>query len=99
MPSQNADGTVLDINVNSVKVRNWNNTVTMVPILSMVSQSFVNWRGMENSKGRRFVRSVNIDIKSVFLLDDKLLYDLKTIRGCRLPMRKQKAAALRLLPI
>ncbi|MBQ4279604.1 MAG: mechanosensitive ion channel family protein [Rikenellaceae bacterium] len=65
MPSKNADGVVTDINVNSVKVRNWNNTVTMVPIYSMVSESFTNWRNMQESDGRRFKRQLLLDVGSI----------------------------------
>lgn len=77
MPAKNADGTVLDINVNSVKVQNWDNTITMIPIYSMVSESFTNWRGMEQSQGRRFVRSIYVNIESVRFVDDQLLERLK----------------------
>lgn len=73
MPSKDADGTVLDINVNSVKVQNWDNTVTMIPIYSMVSESFTNWRGMEQSDGRRFVRYIYINLESVRFADENFL--------------------------
>lgn len=73
MPSKNADGTVTDINVNSVKVRNWDNTITMIPIYSMVSDSFTNWRAMEQSDGRRMVRFININIESVKFADENFL--------------------------
>ena len=49
MPSKGADGVVTDINVSNVKVRNWNNTITMIPIYSLVSEAFTNWRSMEES--------------------------------------------------
>lgn len=65
MPSKGADGVVMDINVSNVKVRNWNNTITMIPIYSLVSDSFTNWRNMEESAGRRFKRPVLIDLYSV----------------------------------
>ncbi len=65
MPGKKADGKVVDITVNSVKVQNWDNTYTLIPIYSMVSEPFVNWRGMENSKGRRLVRQFPIDVMSV----------------------------------
>ncbi|MEG2319027.1 MAG: mechanosensitive ion channel, partial [Mucinivorans sp.] len=77
MPSKNADGTVLDINVNSVKVQNWDNTITMIPIYSMVSESFTNWRGMEQSSGRRFVRHLAVDIASITLANEELLKRLR----------------------
>lgn len=78
MPSKNADGTVLDINVNSVKVQNWDNTITMIPIYSMVSEAFTNWRGMEQSEGRRFVRYFYIDVDGVRFAKKELLETIKT---------------------
>lgn len=77
MPSKDADGIVLDINVNSVKVQNWNNTVTMIPIYSMVSESFTNWRAMEQSEGRRFVRNIFVNIETVRLVDEQLIESLQ----------------------
>lgn len=72
MPSKEADGTVIEMNVNSVKVRNWDNSVTMVPIYSLVSESFTNWRGMEESGGRRFRRTYLLDVSTVrFLSPDE----------------------------
>lgn len=65
MPSHSADGTVVDITLNTVKVQNWNNTITTIPTYALVSESFSNWKGMEESGGRRIKRSVNIDMKSV----------------------------------
>lgn len=65
MPSKGADGVVMDINVSNVKVRNWNNTITMIPIYSLVSESFTNWRNMEEGAGRRFKRPVLIDLYSM----------------------------------
>lgn len=76
MPSKNADGVVLDINVNSVKVQNWDNTVTMIPIYSMVSDAFTNWRGMENSQGRRFVRYININLDCIKIVTAEQLESL-----------------------
>ena len=68
MPSKGADGVVSEINVNSVKVRNWDNTMTMIPIYSLVSESFTNWRNMEESAGRRFKRPLRIDATTVSTL-------------------------------
>lgn len=73
MPNKGADGTVLDINLNSVKVQNWDNTTTMIPIYSMVSEAFTNWRGMDTSGGRRFVRTFYMDISTIVLATDDLL--------------------------
>jgi miniconductance mechanosensitive channel len=60
-----ADGVVTDISLTTVKVQNWDKTITTVPTYSLVSESFVNWRGMEESGGRRIKRSINIDMNSV----------------------------------
>ncbi len=83
IPSRGADGTVLDITLNTVKVQNWDKTISMVPTYALVSESFNNWRGMEESGGRRIKRSINIDIKSVRFLDKKLrdrLYRIQLLR-------------------
>ena len=65
MPKYGADGTVIEVTLNTVKVRNWDNTITTIPPYALVSDSFQNWRGMEESGGRRIKRSVNIDMNSV----------------------------------
>jgi miniconductance mechanosensitive channel len=69
MPKYNADGDVIDINLTSVKVQNWDKTIASVPTYALVSQSFNNWKGMEESGGRRIKRSINIDMNSVSFLD------------------------------
>ena len=60
-----ADGTVTEINLTTVKVQNFDNTITTIPTSSMVTNQFTNWRGMSESGGRRIMRSINIDIQSV----------------------------------
>ena len=65
MPSRNADGDIFEITLNTVKVRNWDKTITTIPTYALVKESFYNWRGMEESGGRRIKRSINIDMKSV----------------------------------
>ncbi|MDR2413645.1 MAG: mechanosensitive ion channel family protein [Odoribacteraceae bacterium] len=71
MPACGADGEVLEINLATVKVQNWDMTITTIPTYRLVSDSFTNWRGMQESNGRRIKRSVNIDVRSVHHLDDK----------------------------
>ncbi len=71
MPSNNANGTVLEINLYTVKVRNWDMTISTIPTYQLVSQSFINWRGMEESAGRRIERFVNIDINTVHFLSSE----------------------------
>lgn len=65
MPSHNADGDVKEITLYTVKVENWDKTITTVPTYSMITDSFKNWRGMTEAGGRRIKRSVQIDIGSV----------------------------------
>lgn len=65
MPKYGADGDVIDIALTTVKVRNWDNTITTIPTYALISDSFKNWRGMSESGGRRIKRSVMIDSTSV----------------------------------
>jgi miniconductance mechanosensitive channel len=71
MPDYNADGDVIDISLNTVKVQNWDKTIATIPTYALVSDSFNNWKGMEESGGRRIKRSLNIDMKSVGFLDSE----------------------------
>ena len=65
MPKYGADGTVIEVTLNTVKVRNWDNTVVTLPPYLLVSDSFQNWQAMRRSGGRRVKRSINIDISSI----------------------------------
>ena len=80
MPGRNTDGTVLEITLNTVKVQNFDNTISTVPTYALVSESFTNWRGMQESEGRRIKRSVSIDMKSIKFLDDELINKLSKIQ-------------------
>ena len=71
MPKYGADGDVIDINLTSVKVQNWDKTIATIPTYALVSESFNNWKGMEESGGRRIKRSINLDMNSVTFLDRK----------------------------
>ena len=73
MPKHNANGTVIDISLNTVKVQNSDKTIITIPTYSLVADSFQNWSGMEESDGRRIKRSINIDMKSVRFCDDQML--------------------------
>lgn len=76
MPSHNADGPIIDITLNTVKVQNWDKTIATVPTYALVSESFNNWRGMEESGGRRIMRSIHIDVTSIRFADDTLADNL-----------------------
>ena len=65
MEKSKADGEVLEIGLTSVKVQNWDKTITTIPTYSLISDSFTNWRGMESSGGRRIARSFVIDAETI----------------------------------
>ena len=69
MPKFNADGDVLAINLNTVKVQNWDKTVTTIPTYYFITDSFKNWRGMQESGGRRIKRSLYLDVHSIRFVD------------------------------
>jgi miniconductance mechanosensitive channel len=77
MRSRGADGTVIDITLNTVKVQNWDRTISTIPTYSMVTESFINWKGMEESGGRRIKRAINIDMNSIKLCDSALMNRLE----------------------
>jgi miniconductance mechanosensitive channel len=73
MPKYGADGDVIEIALTTVKVRNWDNTITTIPTYALISDSFKNWRGMQQSGGRRIKRAINIDINTIrFIKTDEL---------------------------
>lgn len=69
MPSHGADGDVLEVSLTTVKVRNWDNTFTSVPAYDLITRSFKNWRGMQDSGGRRIKRSILLDVHSIRFVD------------------------------
>ena len=77
VPDHGADGYVTEIALTTVKVSNWDNTISAVPTYALVSDGFVNWRGMFDSGGRRIKRSLAVDITSVRFCDDALIERLK----------------------
>lgn len=80
MPKYGADGSVIEVTLNTVKVRNWDNTITTIPPYALVSDSFQNWRGMQESGGRRVKRSINIDMNSVKFCTPEMLAKYRKIR-------------------
>ena len=65
MPKYNADGDVIDISLNTIKVQNWDNTISYIPAYALISDSYKNWRGMSESGGRRIKRSLSIDMNTI----------------------------------
>ena len=80
VPDAGADGVVIDISLTTVKVQNWDKTISTIPTYSLVSNTFHNWKGMEESGGRRIKRHINIDLASVKFLSDDELDRLKNIK-------------------
>jgi len=79
MPKYNADGDVIDIALHTVKVQNFDKTITTIPTHKLIEESFQNWRGMVDSSGRRIKRSINIDMNSIKFLSDENINKYKKI--------------------
>jgi miniconductance mechanosensitive channel len=79
VPKYGADGHVIEINLTTIKVKNWDNTVTTIPTYVLINDAFKNWRGMEESEGRRMKRSVNIKISSIKFCTPEILEQFKKI--------------------
>jgi miniconductance mechanosensitive channel len=73
MPKYGADGDVIDVTLHTVKIRNWDKTITTIPTYALISDSFKNWRGMQESGGRRIKRSMNIDMSSIRFCSPEML--------------------------
>lgn len=80
MPKYGADGDVIDLTLTTVKVRNWDKTITTIPTYALISDYFKNWRGMSESGGRRIKRSINIDMTSVRFCTAEMLAKFKKIK-------------------
>lgn len=79
MSKYGADGTVIEVTLNAIKVRNFDNTITTIPPYALVSDSFQNWRGMQDSGARRIKRSINIDMNSVHFCSAEMLERFRKI--------------------
>ena len=77
MPDGSANGNVEEITLNTVKVRNWDNTITMIPPYTLVSTPFKNWRGMQESGGRRADKCIFIDINSLMVCTDEMIENIR----------------------
>jgi miniconductance mechanosensitive channel len=79
MPKYGADGDIIDISLNTVKVQNWDKTIVTLPSYALISDSFKNWRGMQNAGGRRIKRSVFIDTSSISFCSEEWIEKFKHI--------------------
>jgi miniconductance mechanosensitive channel len=73
MPKYGADGDVIDISLNTVQVQNFDKTITMIPSYALISDSFINWRGMQSSGGRRIKRSLYVDTSSITFCTEEMI--------------------------
>ncbi len=73
MPKYGADGDVIDVSLHTIKVQNWDKTVSTIPTYSLITDSFKNWRGMSESGGRRIKRAINIDMNSIKFCTEEML--------------------------
>jgi len=92
MPKFGANGEVLEVALTTVKVRNWDKTITTLPTYALISDSFKNWRGMSSSGVRRIKRAISIDMNSVKFLDEELIAKMKSIRLLKDYMEEKEAA-------
>ncbi len=79
MSKYGADGEVLDISLNTVKVQNWDKTITTIPTYALISDSFKNWRGMQSSGGRRIKRAVYVDMSSITICTPEMIERFRRI--------------------
>lgn len=79
MPKYGADGDVIDVALTTVKIQNWDKTITTIPAHALVSDAFKNWRGMSESGGRRIKRSIHLDLSSVRFLKESEVEELEKI--------------------
>jgi miniconductance mechanosensitive channel len=73
VPRYGADGDVIEVGLHTVKVQNWDKTISTIPTHTLITDSFKNWRGMSESGGRRIKRALNIDIGTIRLADEEML--------------------------
>ncbi len=93
MPKAGADGDVIDVTLTTVKVQNWDKTISAIPAYSLISESFKNWRGMQESGGRRIKRALRIDMHSTRFADEALIAHWRKIAILR-PYLEGKLAEL-----
>ena len=90
MASHGADGDVIEVSIHSVRVRNWNKTITTIPTYALIAKPFKNWRGMTESGGRRIKRALHLDMTSIRFLTDEELDKLGDIRILREHLRGKR---------
>lgn len=90
MPSAGTDGDVIDVSLTTVKVQNWDKTISTIPTYDLISKSFRNWRGMSDSGGRRIKRSIEFDITSIEFSNEEQLAAWSKISHVREHLAKKR---------
>ncbi len=95
MPKYGANGDVVDVSLLTIKVQNWDKTITTIPAYALISDSFINWRGMKESGGRRIKRHINIDMSTIKLCSNAMLdrYEKFQLIADYIRTRRQEIAA------
>lgn len=91
VPQHGADGDVIEITLHTVKVQNWDKTIATVPTYALISEGFKNWRGMEESDGRRVKRSIFLDVSSVRFCQPEMIEHYKSIEILRDYVERKQA--------
>ncbi len=80
MPRYGADGSILEVTLTTVKVQNWDKTITTVPTCALISESFKNWSGMQESGGRRIKRALYVDMSSIRFCSEEMIKRFSSIQ-------------------
>ncbi len=89
MPKYGADGDIVDMTLTTIMVQNWDKTITTIPMQALVSDSFKNWKGMQESDGRRIKRAIRIDMNSVKFVDEVLLKKLEKVEYLKVYLKEK----------
>jgi len=90
MPKYGADGDIIEIALTTVKVQNWDKTITTIPTYALITESFKNWRGMSESGGRRIKRSISLDMNTIQFCTEEMLDRFSKIQYISSYIEKQK---------
>jgi miniconductance mechanosensitive channel len=90
VPQSNADGDIVDIALHTVKIQNWDKTISTIPTHKFIGESFKNWRGMSESGGRRIKRAIKFDVNTIRFLKDEEIEHLSRFEVLRSYMKEKK---------
>ena len=90
MPKYGADGDIIEIALTTVKVQNWDKTITTIPTYALITESFKNWRGMSESGGRRIKRAINLDMNTIQFCTEEMLDRFSKIQYISSYIEKKK---------